>query len=121
MYFIKKNFQQNKEDSQNINESPSPELSESEMVITFIIIEFQLLLQLYIPLWLHILFLLLKQHWRTLALDYAERFVGHCNTTTDIKEANFFGSDGNYVIAGYDDDIDIVCDHTSFNVYVFQF
>lgn len=36
-----------------------------------------------------------------MALDYAERFVGHCNTTTDIKEANFFGNDANFVIAGY--------------------
>lgn len=35
------------------------------------------------------------------SLDYAERFVGHCNTTTDIKEANFFGNNGNFVIAGY--------------------
>lgn len=25
------------------------------------------------------------------ALDYEKRFCGHCNTTTDIKEANFFG------------------------------
>lgn len=36
-----------------------------------------------------------------MALDYAERFVGHCNTTTDIKEANYFGNDANFVIAGY--------------------
>lgn len=39
-------------------------------------------------------------YWRSLAQDYAERFVGHCNTTTDIKEASFFGNDGNYIIAG---------------------
>lgn len=25
------------------------------------------------------------------AYDYTERYCGHCNTTTDIKEANFFG------------------------------
>lgn len=25
------------------------------------------------------------------ACDYTMRFCGHCNTTTDIKEANFFG------------------------------
>jgi hypothetical protein len=24
-------------------------------------------------------------------VDYVDRFVGHCNTTTDIKEANFYG------------------------------
>lgn len=41
-----------------------------------------------------------EEHWRGMALDYAERFVGHCNTTTDIKEASFFGNDGNYIIAG---------------------
>lgn len=35
-----------------------------------------------------------------MAKDYAQRFVGHCNTTTDIKEANYFGSDGSFVIAG---------------------
>ena len=29
--------------------------------------------------------------WRQLASDYESRFCGHCNTTTDIKEANFFG------------------------------
>ena len=29
--------------------------------------------------------------WREAANDYILRFCGHCNTTTDIKEANFFG------------------------------
>lgn len=29
--------------------------------------------------------------WRDNAWDYASRYCGHCNTTTDIKEANFFG------------------------------
>lgn len=37
------------------------------------------------------------------ARDYEDRFLGHCNTTTDIKEANFFGNDSNYIIAGSDD------------------
>lgn len=45
-------------------------------------------------------FFFLMQYWRSLARDYKERFVGHCNTKTDIKEANFFGSDGKYVVAG---------------------
>jgi WD and tetratricopeptide repeats protein 1 len=31
------------------------------------------------------------------------RFIGHCNTKTDIKEANFFGQNGEYVVAGSDD------------------
>lgn len=44
-----------------------------------------------------------EQYWKSVAMDYSERFVGHCNTTTDIKEANFFGNDSNYIIAGSDD------------------
>lgn len=40
---------------------------------------------------------------RSAAKDYKEWFVGHCNTTTDIKEANFFGNDGKYIVAGSDD------------------
>lgn len=35
--------------------------------------------------------------------DYKQRFCGHCNTTTDIKEANFFGPNGQYIIAGSDE------------------
>ncbi|KAI0228941.1 WD and tetratricopeptide repeats protein 1 [Lamellibrachia satsuma] len=41
--------------------------------------------------------------WRNAAADYKQRFCGHCNTTTDIKEANFFGSNGQYIVAGSDD------------------
>jgi len=41
--------------------------------------------------------------WRAAAYDYDQRFCGHCNTTTDIKEANFFGSAGQYICAGSDD------------------
>jgi len=32
-----------------------------------------------------------EQEWRHNTIDYKMRFCGHCNTTTDIKEANFFG------------------------------
>lgn len=42
-----------------------------------------------------------EKYWRSVAKDYKDRFVGHVNITTDIKEANFFGNDANYVIAGY--------------------
>lgn len=28
---------------------------------------------------------------RECSFDYKHRYCGHCNTTTDIKEANFFG------------------------------
>ncbi|XP_060570664.1 WD and tetratricopeptide repeats protein 1-like [Ruditapes philippinarum] len=45
----------------------------------------------------------LEQIWRAEANDYEARFCGHCNTTTDIKEANFFGSHGQYIVAGSDD------------------
>lgn len=40
---------------------------------------------------------------RNKAKDYQKRFVGHCNTTTDIKEANFFGRNGEFIVAGSDD------------------
>lgn len=44
-----------------------------------------------------------EKSWRSLAFDYSTRYCGHCNTTTDIKEANFFGSASQYIIAGSDD------------------
>lgn len=42
----------------------------------------------------------LERQLRAAARDYSQRFLGHCNTTTDIKEANFLGHDANYVAAG---------------------
>lgn len=44
-----------------------------------------------------------EKQWQQNANDYTQRFCGHCNTTTDIKEANFFGSNGQYIVAGSDD------------------
>ncbi|XP_061530965.1 WD and tetratricopeptide repeats protein 1 isoform X2 [Phycodurus eques] len=41
--------------------------------------------------------------FREKSLDYKHRYCGHCNTTTDIKEANFFGSKGQYIVSGSDD------------------
>lgn len=35
--------------------------------------------------------------------DYVQRYTGHCNCKTDIKEANFFGPDQEYIMAGSDD------------------
>lgn len=32
-----------------------------------------------------------EEYFRTKAKDYHHRYYGHCNTSTDIKEANFFG------------------------------
>lgn len=40
---------------------------------------------------------------RTSSYDYKFRYCGHCNTTTDIKEANYFGSEGQYIVAGSDE------------------
>ncbi|XP_068611719.1 WD and tetratricopeptide repeats protein 1 [Brachionichthys hirsutus] len=40
---------------------------------------------------------------RDRSFDYKHRYCGHCNTTTDIKEANFFGSKGQYIVSGSDD------------------
>ncbi|KAK2710929.1 WD and tetratricopeptide repeats protein 1-like isoform X2 [Artemia franciscana] len=54
--------------------------------------------------------------WRKSAHDYERRFCGHCNTTTDIKEANFFGGEGQYVIAGSDDGSFFVWDHETTNI-----
>jgi hypothetical protein len=42
----------------------------------------------------------LERQLRASALDYRQRFLGHCNTTTDIKEANFLGPDATYIAAG---------------------
>jgi len=50
------------------------------------------------------------------ATDFKLRFCGHCNTTTDIKEANFFGSEGNYIIAGSDDGKFFIWDRKTTNI-----
>lgn len=33
----------------------------------------------------------MEGYFRNKAYDYQQRYYGHCNTSTDIKEANFFG------------------------------
>ncbi|KAG6453902.1 WD and tetratricopeptide repeats protein 1 isoform X2 [Manduca sexta] len=45
----------------------------------------------------------LERTLRNASRDYELRFLGHCNTTTDIKEANFLGPDAMYIAAGSDD------------------
>ncbi|XP_064474167.1 WD and tetratricopeptide repeats protein 1-like [Ornithodoros turicata] len=57
-----------------------------------------------------------EKAWRALAFDYELRYCGHCNTTTDIKEANFFGSAGQYVVAGSDDGSFFVWDKVTTNL-----
>ncbi|KAK9874970.1 hypothetical protein WA026_005786 [Henosepilachna vigintioctopunctata] len=47
------------------------------------------------------------------SLDYKERFLGHCNTTTDIKEVNFLGQEGNYLCAGSDEGVIFIWDKYS--------
>lgn len=37
------------------------------------------------------------------ALDMRQRYVGHCNIGTDIKQATFLGEKGDYVASGSDD------------------
>lgn len=44
-----------------------------------------------------------ESHRQQNASDYCRRFIGHCNTHTDIKEATFLGENGEYVGAGSDD------------------
>ncbi|XP_030377519.1 WD and tetratricopeptide repeats protein 1 isoform X2 [Scaptodrosophila lebanonensis] len=40
---------------------------------------------------------------RCASRDYRQRYVGHCNVTTDIKEANYLGAHGEFIVAGSDD------------------
>ncbi|CAN1340812.1 Protein ALTERED SEED GERMINATION 2 [Linum perenne] len=37
------------------------------------------------------------------AVDMKQRFIGHCNVGTDIKQASFLGQRGDYVASGSDD------------------
>lgn len=57
-----------------------------------------------------------ERQWRQNSVDYEVRFCGHCNTTTDIKEANFFGSDGQYIVAGSDDGSFFIWDRETTNI-----
>lgn len=53
---------------------------------------------------------------RNTAIDFESRYLGHCNTTTDIKEANFFGPDGQFIIAGSDDGIFFIWNRKTTNI-----
>lgn len=50
------------------------------------------------------------------ACDYQQRFCGHCNTHTDIKEASFLGERGEYVAAGSDDGNMFIWERTTGNL-----
>ncbi|XP_059485390.1 WD and tetratricopeptide repeats protein 1 [Neocloeon triangulifer] len=54
--------------------------------------------------------------WRDESSDYKLFFCGHCNTTTDIKEANFFGSNAQYIVAGSDDGSFFIWDRHTTNI-----
>ena len=53
---------------------------------------------------------------RESSYDAHKRFVGACNTTTDIKEANFFGQNGQFVVAGSDCGCMLVWDSETTNL-----
>ncbi|KAL7296636.1 hypothetical protein TKK_0010055 [Trichogramma kaykai] len=57
-----------------------------------------------------------EKEWREKAFDYKMRLCGHCNTITDIKEANFFGDDGQYIVAGSDDGSFFIWDRCTTNI-----
>ncbi|KAJ8672903.1 hypothetical protein QAD02_004164 [Eretmocerus hayati] len=54
--------------------------------------------------------------WRDDAIGETERFCGHCNTITDIKEANFFGDNNQYIVAGSDDGSFFIWDRDTTNI-----
>ena len=54
-----------------------------------------------------------ENKFKAKAVDFSERFCGHCNTTTDIKEANFFG---NFIVAGSDDGSFFIWDKETTNI-----
>lgn len=57
-----------------------------------------------------------EKYWRSNAMDYSARYCGHCNTTTDIKEANYFGSNSQYIVAGSDDGSFFMWDRKTTNI-----
>ena len=53
---------------------------------------------------------------RLKAKDYSARFLGACNTTTDSKEANFLGRNGQFIMAGSDDGKFFIWDRKTTNI-----
>jgi len=58
----------------------------------------------------------LEKDARLNARDFSARFLGACNTTTDIKEANFLGRNGQFIMAGSDDGKFFIWDRNSTNI-----
>lgn len=48
--------------------------------------------------------------------DYNKRFCGHCNIQTDIKEANFFGINDEFIVSGSDDGAFFIWDKNTTNI-----
>jgi len=57
-----------------------------------------------------------ETEFRRNAKDYSARFLGACNTTTDIKEANFLGRNGQFIMAGSDDGKFFIWDRRTTNI-----
>lgn len=53
---------------------------------------------------------------RLSSMDYEQRYIGHSNITTDIKEANFLGEDGDFICAGSDDGVIFIWDKKTTNL-----
>ncbi|KAH8865113.1 WD and tetratricopeptide repeats protein 1 [Schistosoma japonicum] len=53
---------------------------------------------------------------RKSAVDYSASYLGHCNSITDIKEANFFGSYGQYIVGGSDCGAFFIWDRNTTNI-----
>ncbi|CAI4230031.1 unnamed protein product [Auanema sp. JU1783] len=51
-------------------------------------------------------------------LDYHQRFTGHTNCRTDIKEANFFGSRDQFIVSGSDSGSLYIWDRDTGNIKV---
>ncbi|XP_060857378.1 WD and tetratricopeptide repeats protein 1-like [Metopolophium dirhodum] len=51
-----------------------------------------------------------EKYFRNQAKDYHRRYYGHINIFTDNKEANFFGSRNQFIVAGSDDGLFFVWD-----------
>lgn len=60
------------------------------------------------------LFLEYENEYKENSVDYETRFCGHCNTTTDIKEASYFGK--NFIVAGSDDGSFFIWDRETTNI-----
>ncbi|CAH8674039.1 unnamed protein product [Schistosoma rodhaini] len=50
------------------------------------------------------------------AIDFSASYIGHCNSITDIKEANFFGSYGQYIVGGSDCGAFFIWDRITTNI-----